>query len=113
VSDEPGLFDLPEPERPARPRVARGRARETFARRVVVDVAVLDAAALRTEALRIVGEAITIGEYDAHDADLLPAEDEIAAGVAAAVQWCVEPTEGTVAAAGSGCGSHRRDRPVR
>jgi hypothetical protein len=97
VDDEPGVFDLPEPERPAPPaHTARGRARERFARRVVVDVAVLDAAALRAEALRTLDRAITISEGGAFDEDddLLTPEEEIATGVAAALQWCVEPTDG-------------------
>lgn len=97
MDDEPGLFDLPEPERPAPPvRTARGRRRERFARRVVVDVAVHDVAALRAEALRILDGAITIdtGVLVDDDEDLLTPEEEIATGSAGAVQWCVEPTEG-------------------
>jgi len=98
VDDQPGLFDLPEPERPASPaRTARGRARERFARRVVVDVVVVDPAVLRAEALRTLDRAITISEngvFDDEDDDLLTPEEEIAASVAAALQWCVEPTEG-------------------
>jgi hypothetical protein len=62
----------------------------------VVDVAVLDAAALRAEALRTLDRAITISEGGAFDEDddLLTPEEEIATGVAAALQWCVEPTDG-------------------
>jgi hypothetical protein len=64
----------------------------------VVDVAVVDAAVLRAEALRILDEAITISEGalddDDDDDDLLSPEEEITESVAAAVQWCVEPTEG-------------------
>ena len=98
MDDAPGLFDLPEPERPAPPaRTARGRARERFARRDVVDVVVVDAAALRAEALRTRDRTITISEgaaFDDEDDDLLAPEEEIATGVAAALQWCVEPTDG-------------------
>ena len=98
MDDQPGLFDLPEPERPASPaRTARGRARERFARRVVVDAAVVDAAALRAGALRTLEHTITISEggaFDDEDDDLLTPEEEIATGVAAALQWCVEPTDG-------------------
>ena len=96
MDDEPGLFELPAPPRPAPPvRSGRGRARETYARRVVVDVRVIDAGALRTEALRIVGSGIEIGGYDADDdEELLSPEEEIATGPAPAVQWCVEPTAG-------------------
>jgi hypothetical protein len=60
-------------------------------------VAVLDAAALRAEALRTFDRAITISEggaFDGEDDDLLTPEEEIATGVAAALQWCVEPTDG-------------------
>ena len=63
MDDQPGLFDLPEPERPASPaRTARGRARERFARRVVVDAVVVDAAALRAGALHTLDHTITISE---------------------------------------------------
>ncbi len=98
MDDQPGLFDLPEPERPASPaRTARGRARERFARRVVVDAVVVDAAALRAGALHTLDHTITISEggaFDDEDDDFLTPEEEIAAGVAAALQWCVEPTDG-------------------
>lgn len=97
MDDQPGLFDLAEPEQPAPPaRTARGRARERFARRVVVDAVVVDAAVLRAEALRLLDQAITISEgaLDDEDDDLLTPEEEIATSVAAALQWCVEPTEG-------------------
>jgi hypothetical protein len=85
----------PRPAPPA--RTARGRARERYARRVVVDVALLDPAALRAEALRTRDRAIRISEggaVDDEDDDLLAPEEEIATGVAAALQWCVEPTDG-------------------
>jgi hypothetical protein len=96
MDDQPGLFDLPEQELPATPsRSARGRARETFARSVVVDVVVRDAAALRAEALRALGRPVPISaaEGDA-DADLLDPEEEILASSAAALGWCLEPTNG-------------------
>lgn len=87
----------PEPERPAPlVRTARGRAGERFARRVVVDAFVVDAAALRAEALRPLDRAISITEGGAFDDDddLLTPEEEIATSVAAALQRCVEPTDG-------------------
>ena len=63
----------------------------------MVDVAVLDVAALRAAALRTLDRAITLSEggaFDDEDDDLLTPEEEIATGVAAALQWCVEPTDG-------------------
>jgi hypothetical protein len=63
----------------------------------VVDAVVVDAAALRAGALRTLDRAITISEggaFDDENDDLLTPEEEIATGVAAALQWCVEPTDG-------------------
>jgi len=91
----PRLVDLPEPERPASPaHTARERARERFARRVVVDAVVAVAAVLRASALQTLDHNVTISEGGAVDDDLLTSEEEIATGVAAALQWCVEPTDG-------------------
>jgi hypothetical protein len=96
MDDQAGLFDRPEQELPATPsRSTWGRARERFARAVVVDLVVRDAAALRAEALRALGRAVPVSaaEGDA-DADLLDPEEEILTSSAAALQWCLEPTNG-------------------
>jgi hypothetical protein len=96
MDDSPGLFDLPEQNPSPIPlRSARGRARETFARTVVADVIVCDAAALRAHALKALERAIAIGDVvDDADADLLDPEEEIVTSSAAALQWCLEPTDG-------------------
>jgi hypothetical protein len=96
MDDQAGLFDRPEQELPATPsRSTWGRARERFARAVVVDLVVRDAAALRAEALRALGRAVPVSaaEGDAA-ADLLDPEEEILTSSAAALQWCLEPTNG-------------------
>jgi hypothetical protein len=96
MDHRPGLFDLPEQDPSPIPlRSARGRARETFARTVVADVTVWDAAALRARALRALERAIAIGDaVDDADADRLDPEEEIVTSSAAALQWCLEPTDG-------------------
>lgn len=96
MSNQTGLFDLPDPIRPRPPtRSGRGRARETFARTVVTDVSVHDAGALRAEASRALDHTVVIGEAaDAEDDDLLDLREEISLSPAAAVQWCLEPTIG-------------------
>lgn len=96
MSDQAGLFDLPDPVPPRPPtRSGRGRARETFARTVVADVSVHDAGALRAEASRALDHSVVISEAaDAEDDDLLDPREEISTSPAAAVQWCVEPTRG-------------------
>jgi len=46
-ANEPGLFDLPDRERPATPeRPLRGRNRETWARTATAEVTIVDAGAL-------------------------------------------------------------------
>jgi hypothetical protein len=43
-ANEPGLFDLPDRERPATPaRPLRGRNRETWARTATAEVTIIDA----------------------------------------------------------------------
>lgn len=96
MSDQAGLFDLPDPVRSRPPtRSGRGRARETFARTVTADVSVHDADALRAEALRALQHSVVISEAaGAEDDDLADLWEEISRSAAAAVQWCVEPTMG-------------------
>jgi len=62
MTDQCGLFDLPEPVGVPHARSpGRGRARETFLRRVVADVTVQDAGALRAQALRLLeGGAVAL-----------------------------------------------------
>jgi hypothetical protein len=94
-SDQPGLFDLsPPPPPPPASRSGRGRARETWARTVTAEVTVVDRRVLRDEAVRRLDTGIVIGEYADDDPDLTDPHDDVAASCAAAVQWCLEPTEG-------------------
>lgn len=88
MSDQAGLFDMPDPVPPRPPtRSGRGRARETFARTVVADVSVHDAGALRAEASRALDHSVVIGEAaDAEDDDLLDPREEISTSPAAAVR---------------------------
>jgi hypothetical protein len=95
MTDQPGLFDLPPPPPP--PPVThsgRGRTRETWARTVTVEVTVVDRRVLRDEALRRLDTGIVIGEFTDDDPDLADPRDDVTESCAAAVQWCLEPTEG-------------------
>ena len=97
VNEQESLFQVPEPVALApAARGGRGRARETWARDVSARVRVVDPAALRAAALRILDAAFTIDGVTADESDealMDPAED-IATSDAAALQWCIEPTDG-------------------
>lgn len=61
-ASEPGLFDLPERERPVTPeRPLRGRNRETWACTATAEVTIVDAGALHEAAARVQENAVTIG----------------------------------------------------
>jgi hypothetical protein len=98
MSDQAGLFDLPDPLPPRPPtRTGHGRTRETFARTVTADGSVHDASALHAEALRALQHSVVIGEdggAEDEDDDLADLQEEISLSAAAAVEWCVEPTMG-------------------
>lgn len=101
MTDQCGLFDLPEPVGvpPAR-SPGRGRARETFLRRVVADVTVQDAGALRAQALRLLdgGSSWTgWGAGEDGDEELPDPREEVLTSSAAALEWCLEPTAGMAA----------------
>ncbi len=97
VNEQESLFQVPEPVALApAARGGRGRARETWAREVSARVRVVDPAALRAAALRILDSGFTIDGVTADESDEAltdPAED-IATSDAAALQWCIEPTDG-------------------
>jgi hypothetical protein len=95
LTEQPGLFDLPRPPTPpAVPRSERGRTRETWSRVVTTDVTVVDRHLLRDEALRRLEGGIVIGEFADNDPYLADPREDVAQSCAAAVQWCLEPTEG-------------------
>ncbi|MDN5747037.1 MAG: hypothetical protein L0H64_00650 [Pseudonocardia sp.] len=91
MTEQPGLFDLPPPPTPpSAPRSGRGHTRETWPRTVTA----VDRRALRDEALRRLEDGIVIGEFADDDPDLTDPREDVAQSCAAAVQWCLEPTEG-------------------
>ena len=94
MTDQPGLFELPPSPPPPVSPSGRGRSRETWDRTVTAEVTVVDRRALREEALRRLDTGIVIGEFADDDPDLTDPRDDVAESCAAAVQWCLEPTEG-------------------
>ncbi|MGH3366213.1 MAG: hypothetical protein ACRDOY_03325 [Nocardioidaceae bacterium] len=59
---QPGLFDLPDHERPdSSERPLRGRNRETWERTATAEVSVINAGALHEAAERVMENAVTIG----------------------------------------------------
>jgi hypothetical protein len=97
VTEQPGLFALPDPP-PAPPVRAprdRGRRGERWTRTVVADLHVVDSRALREAAHSRLSEGIVIdlGPAD-DDPDLLDMHEEITTSDAAAIRWWVEPTTG-------------------
>jgi len=88
----PGLFDLPEPERPLRPeRSRRGRNRETWARTATAKVTIIDAEALREAAARVDDQAVMTGVEDseAEGTDVMATNDAFDA-----LAWLIWPTDG-------------------
>ena len=85
MTDQPGLFALPDPPEPQpapqQARRDRGRRGERWTRTVVADLQVTDAHALREAA----HERLST-EVDPHE--------EIDTSDASAVQWWIEPTAG-------------------
>lgn len=98
MTEQPGLFALPDPPPapPVRVSVGRGRRGERWTRTVVADLHILDSRALRDAAHQYLSEGtvIDLGPADADDADLLDPHEEISTSDAAAVRWRVEPTTG-------------------
>lgn len=97
MTEQPGLFALPDPPSapPARAPRDRGRRGERWTRTVVADLHIVDSRALREATYRLLSESITInlGPADG-DSDLLDERQEIAASNAAAVRWWIDPATG-------------------
>ena len=98
-ANEPGLFDLPDRERPATPeRSLRGRNRETWARTATAEVTIVDAVALDEAAALVQENAVTIGvraDPDVDDAEAgSPDEGRLASDAFDALGWLIWPTDG-------------------
>ncbi len=96
---EPGLFDLPDRERPATPeRPLRGRNRETWARTATAEVTIVDAGALHEAAALVQENAVTIGlraDPDVEDTEPgAPDEGRPASDAFDALGWLIWPTDG-------------------
>ncbi len=95
--NEPGLFDLPDREPPARAeRLQRGRNRETWAWTVTAEVAIIDADAVRGAALRARENAVTVdwpADPNVQDAPL-DSEVNAAADLFDEVAGLIWPTSG-------------------
>lgn len=95
-NDEPGLFDMPEPEQRApRRNPHRGRNRETWVRRVTAEVTIIDAAAVERAAADAERNAVSIdlgGVPDGEDVDT--ASEETAGTPVDLVAWMIWATDG-------------------
>ena len=100
MTEQPGLFDLPDPSPTSAMNTSRDRGRrsEHWTRTAVADVHVVDSAILREAARRRLTEGTTtidLGPTEpTDDPDLLDPLEEIPISDAAAVRWWIEPTSG-------------------
>jgi hypothetical protein len=99
MTEQPGLFDLPDPSPTSAMNTSRARGRRSKHRTLtaVADVHVVDSAILREATRKRLTEGITIdlgptGTTD--DPDLLDPLEEFTTSDAAAVRWWIEPTSG-------------------
>ncbi len=95
---QPGLFDLPDCERPGRSNgPLRGRNRQTWARTATAQVAIIDAGALHHAAGQAAENAVTIGlraDPDGQDTEPGPADLSLGSNVFDALGWLIWPTAG-------------------
>jgi hypothetical protein len=97
-ANEPGLFDLPDRERPATPaRPLRGRNRETWARTATAEVTIIDAGALHEAVARVEDNAVRNGLGADPDVEFIePGAPDVGPSSDAfdALRWLIWPTEG-------------------
>ena len=97
MTEQPGLFALPDPPTAAPVQASRDRGRrgEHWTRTVVADLHILNGRALRDAAQKVLAESVTINLGPADDdPDLLDDHEEIATSNAAAIRWWIDPTTG-------------------
>ncbi len=97
-ANEPGLFDLPDPERSASPeRPLRGRNRETWARTTTAEVTIIDAGVLHEAVARIEDDAVTIRlRADPDLENIEPGAPDVgpASDAFDTLGWLIWPTDG-------------------
>ena len=97
-ANEPGLFDLPDRERPGTAnRSLRGRNRETWARTATAEVTVIDAGALHEAVAQAAGNAARIGlrgDPDVEDTEPGSCDGAPASSAFDALGWLIWPTSG-------------------
>src|SRR5664280_1508618 len=97
-ANEPGLFDLPDRERPGTAnRPLRGRNRETWARTATAEVTVIDAGALHEAVAQAAGNAVTItlrADPDVEDTEPGPPDVAPASNAFDALGWLICPSGG-------------------
>jgi len=97
-ANEPGLFDLPDRERPGTAnRSLRGRNRERWARTVTAEVTVIDAGALHEAVAQAAGNAVTIrlrADPDVEDTEPGSCDVAPAGNAFDALGWLICPTGG-------------------
>jgi len=98
-ADEPGLFEVLDPDAPTPPgeRAQGGRNRQTWARTVTAEVTIIDAVAVREAAARVEQSAVTVGQptnTEDQDAEAIHPDAEAANDAFDALAWLIWPPDG-------------------